>query len=352
MSGNSFDIGSDTREGGGPAEAELADAVLARYGEIALKGKNRPYFEDRLADNIRDKTRARVRKTSGRFIIHPQTTNPRIIRPRTGSNGPYHKDSGECSHKHASNDPHQEMEGIIRNLKKVFGITSISPAREVRLDIDDIKEEALKQAKNLKNRDSKSFRITVQRIQKRLKPSPELEREIGAYVAENTGKKVKLEGPDLEISVEIGEKAYVFTERIQCLGGLPVGVEGSTALICEKGREEACALAGLLMMKRGCNVYPFLLSGKKGKGMQEHEQHTGLLHDHGARKPETAGDIKEAEHKAAKKRCRALVIASTLDDIYCPETDLMILWPLIRYTKKDIRRELEGFKNAGQSKYE
>lgn len=277
---------------------EPDNAVLIRYGEIALKGKNRINFENKLIDNITKATGIRPKRTSGRLILHPEKKDP---------------------------------EKISRQLRKVFGITSVSTAKEIELDMEKMKKEAFRQAKPIK---FSNFRITVQRLQKRLKPSPEIERNIGAFIVEKMAKKVKLKDPELEISIEIAENAFVFTERTRCFGGLPTGIEGNVALLFDdKIDSKKTMLAGLLMMKRGCNVYPF--SPKK--------RNIKLLEDYGSQKLKIADNLEDIERSAAEKRCKALVVGQTLDNLEDIKTNFVVLTPLIGFDDKEINQRLNEF---------
>lgn len=191
----------------------MTNAWLIRYGEIALKGGNRPYFEKLLIRNMNDclkknnikyKEMIRVR---GRMIILSEEN---------------------CE-----------------VLKNVFGITSISPATQT--EIENIERTALKYYTK------GSFRITAQRITKdTVESSQEINIKVGSYIVKETGAKVNLRNPDVEIGVEIiNNKAYVFNKRIQAVGGLPVGCEGKVAVILEN---HDSVKAAYLMMRRGCKI--------------------------------------------------------------------------------------------------
>lgn len=313
----------------------MAKAILVRYGEIALKGKNRVNFERKLSDNIMDALRghglnASIRKTSGRFIVYPAHLSCQ-------------KDATDASARHEQRfciDDH------IAVMKRVFGITSLSIAEQTELEISSINETALKAASE---KEFSTFRITVQRLQKRIKTSVELEREIGAFIVEKTGKKVRLKWPDLEICVEIEEKAFVFTERMQCLGGLPMGIEGHVALIVDdtsKDSMKKAALSSLLMMKRGCYVHPFLITseGKKSEGegsIKGLAEQFKLPMAYGCSEPKTVKNLVEAECEASKRKCRAIVSGQILDDLEEIDTGYAVLRPLIAYDNKEIDSMLE-----------
>lgn len=193
---------------------ENINTVLVRYNEIGIKGKNRGYFERKLIENIKDcfnKNNIKfntIRRYSGRVII---STNNNCL----------------C-------------------LKNVFGISSFSPAIKSSLDIEEIKKLAL----NLYTRGS--FRVSAKRLNKKFKlTSEELNKLIGEVIITNKEAKVNLIKPDCNIAVEIMDQAYLFNERYECLGGLPVGVEGKVTLILDSKKS---LLAGILMMKRGCSL--------------------------------------------------------------------------------------------------
>jgi thiamine biosynthesis protein ThiI len=274
------------------------EAILLRYGEIALKGGNRIDFENKLRFNVIDALDhdCKVNRISGRFLLHSDNISK-----------------------------------AAKRLVNVFGLTSISIAEEIDLDLDKIKEECFKQSKKKK---FATFRVTVQRLVKKLKPSPELEKEIGAYIVEKTEKKVKLKGADLDIHIEIAEKAYIFTEKIPCLGGLPAGIEGNVALLIEdddKDKSMKSILAGLLMMKRGCMLIPFAFK-------RADKTDISILAEYGCKKPlNIIKDLAELEKIAQKNRCRAIVVGQEMEDLEDLETDMVVLRPLIGITPQHAR---------------
>ncbi|MFC1731655.1 THUMP domain-containing protein [candidate division KSB1 bacterium] len=282
----------------------MAKSILVRYGEISLKGKNRIKFENKLIDNIKKAVECRVKRIPGRFIINL--------------------------------DNQSNIDEQIKNLKKVFGIISLSIAEKVDLDLDKINDECFKQAKAKK---FSTFRIKVQRLYKKLKTSPEIEREVGAYIVKKTSKKVKLKNPDLTLFIEIVESAYIFTEKIKCHGGLPTGIEGNVILLLGEGIGNSnSVLAGILMMRRGCDLYPFSFGGKISKNDWD------ILESYGSKPINIVKDMDELEKEARKKACRAVVVGQTLDNFSEIKTNFPILRPLIVYDEKEINVRLDNFR--------
>lgn len=188
--------------------------VIVRYGEIALKGKNRSMFEKRLVRNMKDCLNKndveyeKIERLRGRIVI-------------------YTEDDCDC-------------------LSNVFGITSYSKASIIEPDLEKIKEESVKYYSR------GTFRISSKRLDKILVPSNEIEREVGAYVFEHTGAKVRLKGPDTDIGIDIfKDRVFIFSEKKEGLRGLPVGVEGVVAVLLE---DDDSVEAAKLMMKRGCEI--------------------------------------------------------------------------------------------------
>lgn len=148
-----------------------------------------------------------------------------------------------------------EDEGALTPLKNIFGISSISVAREAPLDIERIKEEALSLYRDRASSDE-TFRISTQRLNKEFPlTSQEVNAQVGSHVAENAHARVQLEGPDIDIGIEILPKAaYLFTGRVPAFGGLPVGVQGRV-LVCLTDRKSA--VAAWMMLKRGCELVAY-----------------------------------------------------------------------------------------------
>ena len=193
--------------------------ILIRYGEIHLKGKNRRFFENKLIENIKrrlsDIDFEFVYKRS-RYIIQ----NYRLETEKT----------------------------IIERLTKIFGIHSISVAQCCESTPEAIYETAKKLCKK-----SGSFRVTVNRANKSFPlNSLELSREVGGVLLdENPNLTVDLFNPDFVINIDIREDggSFVYTDKIPCANGMPVGTAGKGMLMLSGGIDSP--VAGYMMSKRG-----------------------------------------------------------------------------------------------------
>jgi len=198
-------------------------AIIVRYGEISLKGRNRGTFEQKLRSDL-----AGFLSRSGHPYYEIELERGRIyVRGCAGA----------------------------PDLKMVLGVHSYSPALEIPRDYGLLKQEASRFFPQIRR--SKNFRVSCQRIAKDFSPdSMGIEREIGTLIEEGTGTPVRLKDPDFELHVEIGHRhLYLFSEKIRGFGGFPVGSSGRLVSLMSGGIDSP--VATFLMMKRG--VLPLLL---------------------------------------------------------------------------------------------
>lgn len=201
--------------------------ILLRYGEIALKGKNRAYFLRKLRRNVRKCLKA---------------------------NGLQGEVWQEGQRIYVEGD---KPGAAIEAVQRVFGIVSLSPVRVTPADLDSITQEAVIVAQNAGLNPSRSFRVRARRADKSFPHiSPEIEREAGAAIAATTGAQVDLtDGAEVEIGVEVQPgRALIFGETIAGPGGLPLSSQGRVVALLSSGIDSP--VAAWLMMKRGCGVIP------------------------------------------------------------------------------------------------
>jgi thiamine biosynthesis protein ThiI len=219
-------------------------SVIAHYQEIALKGKNRPWFLHRLLRNLRvlleDIDVDQIRTPMGRVEI--------VLR----------------------ND--RDWIEVRERLKRTFGLANFALARRAPLELDRLIDAVIE---HLPADPVPSFRVAVRRADKRFPIlSPELERIIGRRVQDVRGWRVDLSNPAFVVGVEIvpGE-AFVHYGRESGPGGLPVGTSGRVAVLLSGGIDSP--VAAWRMMKRGCRAtlihfhsYPFLSRTSQDKARE------------------------------------------------------------------------------------
>ena len=219
-------------------------SIVIHYQELALKGKNRPWFLGRLVRNLRRATSdldvQRVRALMGRIeMVLGPTAAPEAVGDR---------------------------------IRRVFGIANFSYARRTTLDIDAVAASILQ---DLGDRTCESFRVSVRRADKRFPlTSPQVEREVGGRIKQAKGWRVNLDEPDLEIHVEmLTDQAFYFFGKERGPGGLPTGTAGRVVCLLSGGIDSP--VAAHRIMKRGCTVtfvhfhsYPILSRASQEKARE------------------------------------------------------------------------------------
>ncbi len=197
-------------------------AILIRYGELFLKGKNKNFFEKTLINNIKNNLRNfdfQLNRTSGRYYIVGYDQS---------------KESAICD-----------------ALTKTFGLHSISPCVMMDTDFDGIKNYIAGLRFN-----EKTFRVSVKRGDKTFRMnSSQFSAFIGGVVLENNPNiSVDLNDYELNINIDIREnkKTFIFYKNIPCVGGMPVGTSGKGLLFLSGGIDSP--VAGYLMAKRGMKL--------------------------------------------------------------------------------------------------
>jgi thiamine biosynthesis protein ThiI len=240
-------------------------SFVVHYQEIALKGKNRPWFLGRLVRNLHRALSgldvAGIRTVMGRIeVVLGPSANPAAVAERIG---------------------------------RTFGIANYSHAGRVPLGpewgLHDVGAIAAAILQELGNRTCRSFRVSARRADKRFPlTSPEIEREVGGRIKLARGWPVNLDEPDLVIHVDIvTNEAFYFFGKERGPGGLPTGTAGRVACLLSGGIDSP--VAAYRMMKRGCSAtfvhfhsYPILSRASQEKARQlvdlltRYQQHSRL----------------------------------------------------------------------------
>ena len=198
-------------------------SVIVHYQEIALKGRNRPWFVERLVANIRAVTdglgTSKVRALMGRIEIQQVSDS----------------DWSELRHR----------------LSRLPGIANFSRAVRSLCDFDAITDTVLAELEEIK---VSSFRVSARRADKRFPwTSPQIERELGRRIQSARGWDVDLEQPELTVRVELlSDVAFCLLRKDPGVGGLPSGVSGRVACLLSGGIDSP--VAAFRLIKRGCRV--------------------------------------------------------------------------------------------------
>lgn len=227
----------------------MKEIILVKYGEIILKGANRPRFENILVKNIKDavKNIDEVKITVAQATIY--------IEPQNDEN----------------------IDIICERLSKIFGIVSITRAGVVEKNIEKIREGALEYCRYALS-DGVKFKVESKRSDKAFPlNSVELSIDVGGFLHENCpGLVVDVHNPDVIVKVEIRDfAAYVYSsdKKIKGQGGMPIGTGSKATLLLSGGIDSP--VAGHMIAKRGVEIdavnffsFPYTSERAKEKVME------------------------------------------------------------------------------------
>lgn len=216
----------------------MRNLLLVRYGEIFLKGLNRPFFLRSLVKRVRyavNDLHGQVWLNDGRIFISE------------------FDDQDEC----------------IARVTKVFGVHSVCPAVEMpKDDFDAICQKAIEMTEGLQG----TFKVVARRSDKRyFMDSPMINEELGYRILTARPElTVDVHHPDHLVNVEIRDMAYLYVKVIPAVGGMPVGTNGKATLLLSGGIDSP--VAGWMIAKRGVQInavhfhsYPYTSDRAKEK---------------------------------------------------------------------------------------
>ena len=217
------------------------NSIVVHYKELALKGKNRPWFVKILVRNLRaalaDLPVTSIRSVMGRIEIDIES------------------DSG--------------WDAVRSRVRRVFGIANFSFAGRASHDFDELASAILA---DLGRVEPASFRVRARRSDKRFPlTSPQIEREVGGRIKEAKGWHVDLVNAALTIHLEMmPDHAFYYFGKEAGAGGLPSGTGGRVACLLSGGIDSP--VAAYRMLRRGCSVlfvhfhsYPILSRASQEK---------------------------------------------------------------------------------------
>ena len=205
----------------------MKEILLLKYGEIVLKGANKRYFEDMLCRQLRQKA-----KPHGPFEIY-RSQSTIYIEP--------------C-------DDSCDMDGMMRDAGKVFGIVAICRAAVCEKNMESILE-TVKAYIPPHLAGKRTFKVESKRSDKKFPlDSMEISREAGgALLSVCPHMRVDVHNPDITVKVEVREfGAYVHPGPVKGAGGMPVGTNGRGLLLLSGGIDSP--VAGYMMARRGLEI--------------------------------------------------------------------------------------------------
>jgi len=202
-------------------------SFLIKYGELALKGKNRSTFENKLMDQIRYRISGlgtfKVQKEQGRLFIEPLSE--------------------------------YDEEEVLDAIKEVFGISYICPVVMIKSDdMEDIKSTVIEFLKEQYEELNFTFKVQTRRANKNYPlNSMEINHEVGGFILENfKDLRVDVKTPEERVWIELRDRTYIYSRNIKGLGGMPVGSNGRAMLLLSGGIDSP--VAGYMVAKRGVAI--------------------------------------------------------------------------------------------------
>ena len=203
-------------------------SFLIKYGEIALKGKNRYLFEEALVGQIR----YALRPVEGEFTV--RRLQGRIYVDALGG---------------------YDYEEVVGALSRVFGIVAICPVVLLKDEgFDQLAEDAIAYLDRVYPDKNLTFKVHARRARKNYPmDSMELNAALGERVLEAfPAMRVDVHNPDVLLCVEIREMINLYSVQIPGSGGMPVGTNGKAMLLLSGGIDSP--VAGYMTAKRGVAI--------------------------------------------------------------------------------------------------
>ena len=204
------------------------NVLIVKYGEIAVRGNNRKFFIERLLRTIRknldDIGDFYVVKEQGRLIVEDR--------------------GGEL-----------DFDKVIPRILCIMGIIGVSPGVRVRnQELDNLKKVCAEHIRSIGADKYKTFKIETKRSNKSYPlESREVSAAVGEYILDEFPNfTVDVHNPELTVYIELRNDAYVYSELIKGLGGLPVGSSGKGIVMLSGGIDSP--VSAFMMAKRGVEV--------------------------------------------------------------------------------------------------
>jgi thiamine biosynthesis protein ThiI len=206
----------------------INEIILAKYGEIVLKGNNKSSFERLLIQNIKKKL-----KSLGECSVKRMQSTIYIL-PKDNSS--------------------ENIDIYMEKMLQVFGISALCRCAICEKDFNDIVKVAIEYFQDILPY-AKTFKVACKRADKRFPmQSPEVCIELGHELLEAfPNLTVDVKNPEVTVTVEIRDtNAYIHAGNIEGAGGLPVSSSGRALALLSGGIDSPVAC--YMMAKRGIQV--------------------------------------------------------------------------------------------------
>lgn len=292
------------------------DQILIRYGEIALKGKQtRRRFEQRLVANIQyafDQSglTCSVQRRMGRLYV-------------------------------STKDIQQGLDIV----KRIFGVSSVSPVFTATSSIDDMAVVAKKLFYQFVTTE-KTFALRVRRSGLHEFSSVDVAEQVGGILDEIFSLHVDLTNPDFELFIEIRDNdSFLFTQKIRGPGGMPFGTQGKILSYIDNSQ---ALLASWYLLKRGVSLI-FLVESDDLKKKAEKFASEWFIKAEVIVREEDNDLIEEINSIVDNYNCSAVCLSHSLAENkettmktlqrLTEKISVPLLHPLITFSKDEIKKQ-------------
>lgn len=206
----------------------MRNVLLVKYGEIAMRGKNRYLVENRLIHTIIKRLQPydgyRVYKEQGRILVV--------------------NEKGEF-----------DYERVIPLVVNILGVVAVCPGVETEdQSIENLRKVALEHFSKQYPQGGVTFKVISRRSDKRYPMTGnEISADVGGYILHNVPNlKVDVHNPQVKLMVELRNNAYVYSRLIEGHGGLPYGASGKATVLMSGGIDSP--VAAFKIAKRGVEI--------------------------------------------------------------------------------------------------
>ena len=203
-------------------------AFLIKYAEIALKGKNRYRFEDALVHQME----IALSRIEGDFEVKKEQGRVYVFCPEN-----------------------YDYDEAVDALQHVFGIVGICPVMIFEENgFENMAKDVVGYMKQCHPGFDGTFKVWTRRAKKSYPiSSMEVSAELGGRILDEfPNASVDVHEPQLNLSVEIRDKVYVYSQTIPGAGGMPIGTNGKAMLLLSGGIDSP--VAGYMIAKRGVKI--------------------------------------------------------------------------------------------------
>ena len=205
----------------------MFQSFLIKYGEIAIKGKNRYIFEDALVAGLKHA----LKPVDGEFEVT--------------------KEQGRIYVDAVSDYDYEEA---IDAMTRVFGVVGVCPMVQVEdKGFEQLAKDILEYLDKVYPDKHKTFKVNSRRARKNYPmDSQEINMELGGIILDAyPDMKVDVHNPDIMLNIEIRNKINIYS-MIPGPGGMPSGTAGKAMLLLSGGIDSP--VAGYMIAKRGVKI--------------------------------------------------------------------------------------------------